>query len=269
MSELEGIESGVSTGAETQSAEQPSPVAAQTESSGQEASSSQPQKEAPFHEHPRFQEVIAQKNQLAQQVQQYAATLQQMQAKMQSFEKAQTQTKGPSYDALLQRLEGIDPEFAKLQKEQYQKLSSVEQIQQELNQLREWREHQEAENLRNQAESRLTGLYSKNNIPEEHRKLYRAHVENAVYREEAAGRPVSVSDLDRLFEETHRELSGFLSSYERKQRESYVAEKKKDASAPSTTGGAPVAHTPKPGNKSVDQIKAELAKMIRERGSVI
>lgn len=255
MSELEqGTQSDVSPEGSA-SPETASSAQSQSAQPGQEAQAAPAQKEPPFHEHPRFKELIEQKNAQAQE-------LAQLRALMQAQQSQPKQTPAPakqSYDELFRELEQLNPNFAKLQQEVYQKLSRADQLETELQDLKSWREQSQAQ----QAVSQFDSLCQENKVSERDKDMVKQVVANI-----ANARGARISDLPQIFKEAHATVSKYSEDLSRSVRESYVAQKAKDKTPATQTGGtAPAANNPA-ANKTSDEIKALLAARIRGSAAI-
>jgi len=178
----------------------------------------QPETQTPFHEHPRFKEVIEQKNQLAEQNAQIQRQLEQMQHQ---FQQIQQPPQPKAEDPFVKRAKEIDPEFGKWAESQTDMQSQLEQFQQ-------WRQQVEADHIRSQAESQISSLHEKNQVPEDLRTLYRDQIFAAAVQNPKLG----INDLPQVYKQVHENFSKLLESTKRTERESYVAEKKQDAKTP-------------------------------------
>lgn len=239
------------------SQEDQSVAESQDDSSQQDAASetSEP-KEVPFHEHPRFKELIQEKNTYKQQYSQLenayrhlAAQLQEMQNTFQA--QSQVKQQQPTYEKTLERLKGIDPEFAEFQSKLYEDVNSVPQLQKELQEFRQWKQQVEVENLRTQATSRLEQLYNEHKVTPELKDYYREYIANRAYENPKAG----LQELDAYFKEAHEKYSKLLDSVKRQERASYVSEKKKDGTPATQTGGQPAAIA---NGKSLDNLESKI-----------
>lgn len=207
----------------------------------QEAAPAQAEKPAPFHEHPRFKELIEQKNTLSQQLQQqqaqFAQEFQRMQAQMLEMQKAfQAPPKQkPTHDHTLERLKGIDPEFAELVQEMFQKASKTETLEQKIARFEQMQEQQQLTASQQEASTKLNSLYEQFKVPAELRTDYETAIKAAAYENPR----LRVSDMEAIFKQVHEQKSKWMEDFRRKERESYLAEKKKDAAPATQTGGAP------------------------------
>lgn len=185
-------------------------------------------KEIPFHEHPRFQELVATKNQQMEQLRAYENRIRQFEAQLQNLSKP---SQPPKVDELHQRLKGIDPEFGN-------RFEAVDKLRDEFQELRQWREAQEQQRVRDSAYAEVNRLHTQHELPDVLKPIYQAQLESL-----AAQNPnLKVNDIPRLYSEVHQNMVKILDSLRRSERESYVAEKKADAKAPANPGkGTPVA----------------------------
>lgn len=234
--ETEGTSQDVSSVEGSSSPESSSSESTQSEASTQEAASKS-QDNTPFHEHPRFRELVEEKNTYKSKYSDLENQFKSMSAQLAEMQKGKQQTNQPSYDQILNRLKEIDPEFAQFQSALHQELQAVPQLKSELEQFRQWKNEMELEQLRTQAESTLDSLYKEKNVPEELRSLYRSNIENLVYRNDKA----TLNDLKEYFNQTHEGLSKFFESRDRQKLSSYQTGKKKDQVPASQTGGQPPA----------------------------
>jgi hypothetical protein len=179
--------------------------------------------QVPFHEHPRFRELVEQKNKYADELKQVQSQFSEMQRLMHEMRQPKTQAQE---DALHARLKGIDPEFG-------ERFAKVDSSLNELQELKQWKAQMEADNLRNTAISTIEKLHTENKVPAEWRDLYNSQIEAAAMRD----RSIGLKDLPNLYKRVHEQVSKLMEGTKRADRESYVTDKKKDASTPSMTKG--------------------------------
>lgn len=243
---------------ESTSSSETSSQGVQSEAPQQEAAVKEAERQVPFHEHPRFKEVIEQKNQAAKEAEELRRSYQALTERVNAFESQQKPKSMPQEHPMIARLKGIDPEFADYISGLHKSTQDFQQTQQELANLRQ-------ERLREQATSKMTELYTSNKVPENRKAFYDQAVKSKVYEIESGGKRLSVNDLDSIFKSVHDEHSKFFDNYERQLRESYVKDKKKDATTPNTqTGGAAAAIPQGAGPETKDEVKALLAKGLRQ-----
>lgn len=194
---------------------------AQTEKpEGQEAQAAAPQKEVPFHEHPRWKEVMEERNAERQARAQLEGRLAEMQRQFQESQKPKD-TRADFNEIrskMSERFKGIDPEthayFSALEE---QAMSAK----QELAAFRE-------EQFVNRALGRFEELNKANALPTELAGAYKAQI-SEMYN---LGKIRSVEDLEKAYKTIHEPISKFLDSREKASIEKYTAEKKKTAAQP-------------------------------------
>lgn len=165
---------------------------------------SEPKEEQkPFHEHPRFKELIDERNDLR--------------SRLEALEKRAEKPAEASKDALVERLKGIDPEFG----ERFEKLDSSRQ---ELEELRKWRKQAEANEIRTQVETRLSKLEDEYKVPEALRNVYRLELEQAARNNPKMG----LDDISSAYKSVHEKFSKLFDNVKREERKKYVVDKRKD-----------------------------------------
>jgi len=168
---------------------------------------SKPEKEeTPFHEHPRFKQILEERNEARKQYDAMAERLE----RLEESNKPQ-----PEQDKLISRLKEIDPEFGT-------RFEEIDQAKRELEELRQWRQQSEADRLRTQAETTLTKLHSENKVPEAFQAAYRAELESM-----ARSNPrTQISDLPVMYKQVHEKYSKAIDNIKREERSKYVKDKR-------------------------------------------
>jgi hypothetical protein len=205
----------------------------QTEASSEAAGAAEQTKPESNVPYSRFQEVIQQKNQHAEQLKAMQGQYQQMQARIDAFERAQQarpQTEAQK-DALIERLKGIDPEFGERIEQMYSKLSKIDQLDQ-------WRAQQEQQTQYQRAMSAVERLHAEHKVPKELQDIYVNQLKSDPH--------VNLDNLNEAYKNLHQRMSGYFDSVKRTERESYVAAKKADAKAPTSQ---PKGKAPSPAQK--------------------
>lgn len=255
MSELETGNESAATSEGNANPEPASAAQAQPAQQSQEANAAPAQKEQPFHEHPRFKELVEQKNAFARQVAEMRAQVEAIQSQKQQTQQPAKQ----SYDELFKELEGMNPNFSKLQQEMYQKLSRADQVEAELQDLKSWREQSQAQ----QAVSQFDNLCQENKVSERDKPMYKQLVANI-----ANAKGSRVSDLPHVFKEAHDQMSKYLEDVRRTEREAYVSQKNSDKTPNTQSGGTAPASSRPAANMTSDQVKALLAAKIRGNANI-
>lgn len=198
------------------------------ETEAQATAPAETKQETPFHEHPRFKELVEQKNRYAEE----AKAIKEQLAEMQKRFEAQSQPK-VTENPLLTRLKGIDPEFAEFIDKLNTRAQKVEELESRL-------ARHDQEQLRSKAATELDRLHVENKVPEKMREFYNSQIELAAIRNPQLG----LKDLPGLYKQVHEKYSQVLEETKRAERESYVASKKADAKVPASQ---PKGQTVKPG----------------------
>lgn len=203
------------------------PISDQSAASGEAVETKQTSAEdnVPFHEHPRFKELVAQKNEAMEQAKTLSERYAQMEAQIR-----QLQTPAPKKEEnpLYSRLKGIDPEFGG----EFEKVASSLK---ELEELKQWKAQFEQQQERTRLVTSVTQLHEQNKVSPELRELYNQQLEGVYARD-----PKSFAkDVNAAYKQVHDKMSKIFESVKRSDRESYVAGKRADASTPSVTKGKP------------------------------
>lgn len=224
-------EESLNTDVESQVSSEPTQdTQPEAKAEGQEAQStqpaSQPTKEVPFHEHPRWKEVMEERNAEREARRQLEARIADMQRQFQE----QAKPKQPDTDPMYERLKGIDPEFADYLKDVRSQAAIAKQLQEELTNLRQ-------EQFVNSAQATFKELNTQNNVDPKLAKLYEQQLEAAYAR----GEFKDLGGLKATYQNIHKTFSELMGTHERQTLEKYTAGKKQDASKPaSQPKGKPV-----------------------------
>lgn len=222
-----------------------------------QASQEKTEKELPFHEHPRFRQIVEEKNQAKQMAEQVQRQLMQLQAQ---FEAQQKAAKGQSREeALFKKLEAVDPDLAQVMRDTYSKAGEVERVNKELEEFKQWKSQQEAQVRAREAYSTIEKLHSEFKVPKELQDFYVAQIKAAASENPNMG----VADLPHAYKAIHERLNSYLESVKRQERASYVQAKKSDVKAPPAMakGQAPGAQKQK-FSSNPEEAKAEIVKTI-------
>lgn len=166
----------------------------------------------------RFQEVIQQKNEFLQRLENTDKKYAEMQRQ---FSEMQKPKEAPQQNPLLARLKGIDPEFGAWAEQQ-------EAARQELSELRAWRAQTTTSQTQADVNSTLGKLHTEHKVPDGLQSAYRA----MVMEKAMSDRSLTTADLPRVYKEIHSTMSKFLQTQERDALGKYVQGKKSDSAAP-------------------------------------
>lgn len=226
------------------------------EGEGQESQTDSP--ETPFHEHPRWQEMMEKQNQNAQREQEFQQKIADME---QRLEQALQAKEPAAKDPLLDRLKGLDPEFGTWAEQQQASAKQMEAMQQQL-------EAYQTQALNDKIDVEMKSLHEANKVPD----FWRAKYENEL-NVLANKHPERFQNFDQLrneYKQMHDGYTKYLESQRRETTKEYVVDKKKDASAPtSQRKGAPAKHASKKPDYKGDReaMLADVAKLALSKGS--
>lgn len=211
----------------------------------------------PFHEHPRFKELVQQKNEALAQTKQFEAALNEMRQQLEGFKKTSSSTSQQAQDALIERLKGIDPEFAK-------RIEELSSIKPELNELREWKAKADAESFQNRVKQEISALHTEFKVSDRLKAKY----ENEIKAIAQANPNLGLQDLKTVYKQVHEDYQALLEEIKREERKQYVDSKKKDASIPKSPskGAVPPKSTPKKAETlDREEMKRDIVKSALEK----
>lgn len=189
----------------------------------------------PFHEHPRFKELVEQKNQALAQSKALEERYSKMEAQLQDLRQPTAPKTRSEVDEVIEHLKTIDPRFAAVIEKMAGALPQVETLQK---QLQDYQQKQ----VREQAVSQVNALHESNKVAPELRDLINAQLDSMAI----SGQIKNLQDIPNAYKSIHEGYSKFIEGIKRSERESYVSAKKADAVTPtSQPKGKPVSHAPK------------------------
>lgn len=226
--ELEGTELETTSDASAESSsETPSKETPETEASTEESAAGIKTDNTPFHEHPRFKELVEQKNQALSAQKALEEKYAQMEAQFKKITESPKSTEAKT-DAIIERLRGIDPEFAARMEQLSKALPQVEQMQQRL---QAYERQQEVQ----QAVGTINSLHEQNKVSPELKTFINNELDRLYMQGKLRG-----PDVPAAYKAIYDQYSRFVDGIKRTERESYVASKKADSKAPtSQPKGAP------------------------------
>lgn len=240
------VESGISS--EPEQSSQNTQQTGQTERPlEQEAQTAPKEEQTPFHLHPRWKEMVEQKNEALGYAQNLAQKYKELEQRLNKMSEPQIK------DEVYEQIKAADPRVADYLKETRDKALKVDEL---MAQLQESREEQ----FRSQAVSNINSLHSENKVAQELQPLYNRLLDNA-YR---SGEIKSEADVKQAYKSIHEMFSKTMESVKRAEREAYVKTKQSDAKAPSAMPpGKAVSHAKPPEfSKDPAQAKAQLIQRV-------
>lgn len=209
---------------------------------GQQAAA--PKEESlPFHEHPRWKEVMEERNSERQRAQALEQRLADMDRRYQELSRPRQE---PKKDALVDRLTGIDEDFGRRFGEIAKQAELATQLQQQLN---SFKEERVVESLKGKFET----LASQNKLEQYDKELYFSKLDMA-YRQ---GQLRTPEDVEKHFKAIHEPRAKQLESYKRAAIEEYTKAKKTDANKPT---GQPKGQAPAAGKVDFSKMTQQEAK---------
>lgn len=201
-----------------------------SDSNSQEAVSSEPvveakseePKEPPFHLHPRFQELISERNQERERSRELERRMQELSEQFKASQKAEQ----PKTPAIKERLKGIDPEFA----DYVSRVEKVDALEQELQEHRAFRQQFEANAARQKTEQYLDKFYSDNKVTDDRKEIYQAMLVKTANE----NKNLRDSDLPDVMKQIHEKLSKSFQTLERQTTQKYVESKSEAAAKPTS-----------------------------------
>jgi chromosome segregation ATPase len=194
----------------------------------------------PFHEHPRFKELIQERNTFKEQIE---AMQKQMEAL--NSQRQQAQQKEHPFVA---KLKEIDPQYGEW-------AGGVEGLKKDLEEMRAWKQEQQRQALVNEYNSSIEKLHSENKVPDN----LRDRIKREIDRQAVTNPKLGMKDLPAIYKQVMDEEMKYVESLKRSERASYVADKSKDVKAPQTqTKGAPAGQKTKPAQMDREQMYASV-----------
>jgi DNA repair exonuclease SbcCD ATPase subunit len=204
----------------------------------------QQEPQTPFHEHPRFKELVEQKNQALAAQRSLEQKLAQIEQRFSQQQQQQPQT--PSKEeterqALIEDLRKVDPRLAAQIEASYKAQSTVAQLQAKLEQFEQAQRQTQQQAQIQTAVSKINGLHEANKVSPEVRQFINDKMD-LLYMQ---GK-LNVQNIDSEYKTAFDGISKYVEQLKRAERESYVADKKKDAAVPtSQPKGQPAKPAPK------------------------
>lgn len=209
-----------------------------SEAASQEAVETKPQPEekpAPFHEHPRFKEVIEQNRSFREEMSRRNEAFENLQRELMALKEASKPKSEPVKDPFIADLEKINPAYAKSLESVYQRASKAEELERRFQQM-------ESQQFAEKAYSHFDNLLKSNKVTDSmEQTIYKAAVEAEVFRRESQGKKLGLKDLDSIFNEFHTKYAKAMEDRDRTRLKGYVKEKASDKTPSGATGGAPAA----------------------------
>lgn len=231
--ENEGVEVDTQSDASTETSSESPSNETQTEGA-KEASSEQQTDNTPFHEHPRFKELVDQKNQAQASYKELQDKVAQLEALSKSSNQ-QTQSQAQAVkDELIEDLKKVDPRLAERLEKFSKAYTSVESIQQEFNQFKQ-------QQVIQTAVSQINSMHESNKVGPQ----MKTWINNELDRMYMTGK-LNTQNLQNEYKNIHDGFKKWQEDIKRETLKGYVPDKKADSKVPtSQPKGAPAKTTAK------------------------
>lgn len=227
---MEEIETGAVENTDAIESSSETPSESDSGTAAKAAAPEQKQETTPFHEHPRFKELVEQKNSALNAQRALEAKLAQLEARFSQPTQPQTPSKEQSeFEALINDLKGIDPRLAAQLEAQAKAAKTVEELQKKLESFEQSSQQKEQQAQIQAAVSRINQLHESNKVSPEVKNLINDRLD-LLYMQ---GK-LNVTNLDAEYKNALDAHNKFVEAIKRAERESYVASKKQDASVPTS-----------------------------------
>lgn len=257
MEELETgsevIDSGADTGASSDASASETAGAVQT-------APEQKTDTTPFHEHPRFKELVEQKNSYQGKFQDMESRYKAMEQQFNSFK--ESQPKAPSEtDDLLKDLDKVDPRLANVIRTTLKAAEIAEANKAQFEQYQAQSQEQKLAQTRVSALDKVNSLHEANKVT----PALRDFITNKLHVESLNGR-LDISDhkaIEAAFNEQFKAIKAYEDSLKRDVTKSYVQDKKTDAAVPASVpkGAQAKPKAPAiPSFKSKDDLRSAVVK---------
>lgn len=241
--EIESTESGASEGSSSEASESGSGTGAA------QAAPKQEQEATPFHEHPRFKELVEQKNEFSKRYQDMESRYKQLENQLTQFK--DSQPKAPTEtDQLLADLKKVDPRLANVIEQQLKAAKTAETVQARLEQFERQHQEQNHRSTLSTAVAKINSLHEVNKVSDFGKQYIEARLDNA-YR----GGQLNAGDLkavEAAYAEHAKAIKTYEDNFKREVTKGYVQDKTKDASIPTSV---PKGTQAKPAQKGIPTFK--------------
>lgn len=215
------------------------------------AASDKPDASTPFHEHPRFKELIEQKNQEKSAREALEKRLGDYERQMSDWKKAQEPAK--PVDPVIAKLKDIDPEFADY-------IANLKSGQAEFEQMKQWRDQQERQQTVARGVEMVKSFHDKHKVSPDLQTRYNREIDLIINATPGA----TLNDLPAIYGQVHDSYQKFLDGIKRAEREAYTKEKTSAGKTPASNskGKAVSPNTKFEWSKNPDEAKSQAVKRI-------
>lgn len=252
----ESTESGAQEGSSPEASESGSGGSAAAQAGAQE----QKQDTTPFHEHPRFKELVEQKNDSLKRYQDMESRYKTLEQQLNSFR--DSQPKAPTEtDQLIADLKKVDPRLANVIESQLKAADTAKQIQARLEAFEKQSQESAHQQTVTSAIGKINSMHESNKMSDFGKQFINNQLDLA-YR----GGQLNAGDLravEGAYNEAAKAIKAYEDSLKREVTKSYVQDKTKDASVPASVPKGAQAKPPQkatPAFKSKDDLRSAVVK---------
>lgn len=253
---IESTESGASEGSSSEASEASSDNGAKVEASAPEHKPDT----TPFHEHPRFKEIVEQKNEALKLYRDIESRHKALEQQFSSFK--ESQPKPPSEtDALLEDLKKVDPRLANVIAQQLKASETAQSVQKRLEQFEQMSQENARQQVLSNAINKINSLHESNKMSDFGKQFVNNQLDIS-YRSQK----LNAGDLkavESAYAEAAKVVKQWEDSLKRDTAKGYVESKAKDASIPTSVpkgAQAKPASKPIPTFKNKDDLKSAVVK---------
>lgn len=254
---IESTESDVSSGSSSEASDSGS------NNGGAQAQAQAPEQKqdtTPFHEHPRFKELVEQKNESLKRYQDMESRYKALEQQLNSFKETQPKPQTET-DALLADLQKIDPRLAKVIEQQLKAAETAKSVQERLEQFERQSQEQVQKQVLASAVGKINSLHETNKMSDFGKQFINNQLDLA-YRSGQLN-AADLKAVESAYGEAAKAIKAYEDSFKRDVTKSYVESKTKDSSVPaSVPKGAQAKPAPKPTPtfKSKEDLRAAVVK---------
>lgn len=235
MEENEGLEVAAESGAPSES---PSDAASESQSTESTAQAAAPkQEETPFHEHPRFKELVEQKNKALETTRALELKLAQLEGRL---SQPQTQAQKAERDELIEDLKKIDPRLASRLEAFGKYGQTVEQIQKQFDDFKQAQAQAQQQQVIQQSVSKINSWHEANKVPDAIKSAINAQLDVQYMQGK-----LNPQNLEAAYKAAYEPYKAFIEQTQREALKSYVPSKQADAKVPSSQPKGQPASKPK------------------------
>lgn len=188
------------------------------------------EEQTPFHEHPRFKELVEQKNSALNAQKALEQKLAQFEARFQQFQPP----KAPSpqeteFETLIRDLKGIDPRLASVLESNAKAAKVAEELQKRLDTFEQSTAQERQQAQVQNAVAKINQLHESNKVTPEAKQMINDRLE-LLYMQ---GK-LNLHEVEAVYKQTLDGHNKYVEALKRAERESYVTDKKKDAAVPTS-----------------------------------